>query len=55
MSAPFTGASVRIPRALPLRREPGKLEGGEKECEAVESKFCLGLDEVTANLILSQE
>lgn len=54
MSAPFIGAAVRIPRALPLRREPGKLEG-KKECEAVENNFCLGSDEVTTNLILSQE
>ena len=48
MSTPLIGASVQIPRALTLGREPGKVERGEKEYEAVESNFCLGWDEMTA-------
>lgn len=55
MSTPFSGAAEQIPRALTLGREPGKVEGGKTECEAVKSNFCLSWDEMTANLILSQE
>lgn len=55
MSTLYSGAEEQIPRALTLGREPGKVEGGKKECEAVKSNFCLNWDEMTANLILSQE
>ena len=55
MSTLYSGAEEQIPKALTLGREPGKVEGGKKECEAVKSNFCLNWDEMTANLILSQE
>lgn len=49
MSAPFIGASGQIPRTLILGGGPGKVEGEENGCEAVESNFCLGWDGVAAN------
>lgn len=55
MSTPYSGAAEQISRALALGTEPGKVEGGKKECEAVKSNFCLSWDEMTANLILPQE